>query len=314
MIPVRNILYSFGFIFILINTTFFSRCADPLKQQLFPYKLHKPDKIYVMKNKVAEISGLSVVSDKEIALVEDETGSIYFYDLVKEKITRTVRFSKKGDFEDLKVIGDTAYVLRSDGRIFQVLNINGPESGIIKNEYKTALSDDNDTEGLCYDDQKKILLIACKGDAGIDKKMKKKKAVYSFDPATKLLSDTPVYLINMNDVENLAHGMHANFVEKLINFYRNTQPKVKFEPSGISIHPFTREIYVISSVGNALIIMDAEGNITQVMKLSPAVFRQPEGIAFDTQGNLYISNEGRNGRGNILKFIHEKNQHVTAEI
>ena len=36
--------------------------------------------------------------------------------------------------------------------------------------------------------------------------------------------------------------------------------------------------------------------------LDPNVFKQPEGIAFDSTGNLFITNEGRRGKGNILEF------------
>jgi uncharacterized protein YjiK len=37
------------------------------------------------------------------------------------------------------------------------------------------------------------------------------------------------------------------------------------------------------------------------------MFKQPEGIAFDNAGNLYISNEKGNGNnGSILKFIYQK--------
>ena len=36
--------------------------------------------------------------------------------------------------------------------------------------------------------------------------------------------------------------------------------------------------------------------------LEEKYFIQPEGICIDAYGNMYISNEGRNGKGNILLF------------
>ena len=43
--------------------------------------------------------------------------------------------------------------------------------------------------------------------------------------------------------------------------------------------------------------------IKNVYQLDPAIFHHPEGIAFDEQSNLYISNEGdETQNGNILKF------------
>jgi DNA-binding beta-propeller fold protein YncE len=76
----------------------------------------------------------------------------------------------------------------------------------------------------------------------------------------------------------------------------------------LAIHPFTRDIYVIASVGKLLVVLNPEGKIKHVIKLPVSVFKQPEGIAFDSAGNLFITNEGRNGKGNILKFLYLKDE------
>jgi uncharacterized protein YjiK len=48
--------------------------------------------------------------------------------------------------------------------------------------------------------------------------------------------------------------------------------------------------------------------VKEVYPLNPALFRQPEGIAFDNENNLYISNEGDDiSKGNVLKFVFKKN-------
>ncbi|MEP7170152.1 MAG: SdiA-regulated domain-containing protein, partial [Bacteroidota bacterium] len=85
--------------------------------------------------------------------------------------------------------------------------------------------------------------------------------------------------------------------------YRHTKIK-GMAPSALAIQPFTRDIYVLSSVERLLVIIDANGKLKKVIKLSIALFSQPEGIAFDTAGNLYITNEGRSGKGYILKFLY----------
>ena len=76
----------------------------------------------------------------------------------------------------------------------------------------------------------------------------------------------------------------------------------KCKPSGIEIHPLNQHIYIITSVGKLLIVLDKKGRLIDVAKLPKKLFKQAEGISFDTNGDLYISNEGVSGRGNILKF------------
>ncbi|MFI5219939.1 MAG: SdiA-regulated domain-containing protein [Bacteroidia bacterium] len=276
-----------------------------MKYKDLPYKLTQPSKEYILQHKLTEVSGLSFISDTEVALIEDEDGTIFYFNLEKGVITRKISFGKDGDYEDLKILGDTAYIIRSDGTLFEVLNLKGKSSGMIKNKYKTGLDQKNDTEGLCYDDTRHLLLISCKDSPGEDEKYKDKKAIYSFDPQTKKLSDKPVILIDISEVENVAYGTGKNIIERFMRFYRGTKQS-SFLPSGLSIHPFTHDIYVISSVSNLLAIIDTTGKVKHAIKLSTRVFKQPEGIAFDSKGNLYISNEGRRGKGNILKFLYLK--------
>lgn len=56
-----------------------------------------------------------------------------------------------------------------------------------------------------------------------------------------------------------------------------------------------------------MVVADDTWNIEQVYPLNADAFLQPEGMAFDKQGNLYISNEGNQiNSGNILLFKYNK--------
>jgi uncharacterized protein YjiK len=300
--PTRR-FYTMGGLLLFFGIALNPQCRKIKENIEFPYDLTKPDNEFVLEKSLAEVSGLSFITDDEVALIQDEIGSIFLFDLKKNAITKTIAFSKKGDYEDLKILGDTGYVLRSDGNLMEVSGLlEGP---VKEKNLKTALSGKNNTEGLCFDEQKKLLLIACKGKPEINKKGKNldhKKAIYSFDPSTNMLSDTPYVLIDVHEVQKISRGIYSNVIEKLVSFYTKAGEVHTFEPSGIAIQPLTRELYVISSVGKVLVVISPDGRLVNAIKLDPAVFKQPEGIAFDSAGNLFITNEGRKGKGNILQF------------
>ena len=77
---------------------------------------------------------------------------------------------------------------------------------------------------------------------------------------------------------------------------------VDFKPSGIAIHPMTGQIYMISSVGKLLVVLNKNRDLSAKYALDKDVFKQPEGICFSPDGDLYISNEGRGKSANILHF------------
>ena len=170
-----------------------------------------------------------------------------------------------------------------------------------------SLSRKNDAEGLAFDAESEALFIACKGSPYLKKKdkalMKGKKAVYQFDLHTNKLLKKPAYLIDKVCVKSANEDFQStNFFSKL---FRGSDPQGssgKFSPSGIAVHPKTKNIYIVSSSDNMLIAMNRRGDIIGAVKLSQEVFRQPEGICFNPEGDLFISNEKRKKRANILQF------------
>ena len=83
----------------------------------------------------------------------------------------------------------------------------------------------------------------------------------------------------------------------------NKKSKVhsKFKPSAIAIHP-DGNIYVLSSFSKTLLVLSPDGFILNKVVLDEALFRQPEGITFNTKGDLFISNEKNKGAPTLLRF------------
>ena len=204
--------------------------SNTLKEESIPYDLMNPEIVYHLPSYLKEISGISYYKKNKIACIQDERAIIYIYDIPKKKITSKFDFGKNNDYEDIALVDDTFYILRSDGNIFKLKNI----------------------DTLLYDD-----------DNGSVKKL-------FIETAKKL---------NLTSGDNI------------------------FYPSGLAIHPFDDEtIYVISSIGKLLLTINRNGKILDIIKLDKNIFNQPEGICFSKEGDMFISNEGKNGGGNIVKF------------
>ncbi|NNU34454.1 hypothetical protein HK413_10530 [Mucilaginibacter sp. S1162] len=83
--------------------------------------------------------------------------------------------------------------------------------------------------------------------------------------------------------------------------------KGAFRPSALAKNQRTNEWYILSSVNKLIIVTDAAFKVKGVYPIKASIFLQPEGIAFDNQNNLYISNEGDTVTpGTVYKFIYKK--------
>ena len=209
----------------------------------------------------------------------------FLYDLKAEEISYKYRFRTKGDFEGVEVVGDHAYAIRSDGCIYEIKDFKNAEKAVVK-RFENFLNIDNDTEGLALGPYGDNLLVACKSSASNPKKSYSgKRSVYAFDLARKSLEETPRVLIDIDLLEE-----------------KTGKKDQRFRPSGIAIHPTSRDIYTIASSGQLMVILSPKGEVKWIKHLDKDIFRQPEGICFSPNGDLYISNEGRGKKGNVLLF------------
>jgi uncharacterized protein YjiK len=72
-------------------------------------------------------------------------------------------------------------------------------------------------------------------------------------------------------------------------------------PSSITVHPESGDMYLTDGRNPKLLILQSSGKIRKLFVLDKKEFAQPEGIAINDKGEMYISNEGPKAPPNILQ-------------
>ncbi len=277
-------------------------CSGQIISEYFPYDISNANKKYNLPKELHEISGLSYSSKKKLYCVQDEKGIVYSYDLKKNAIHKEIKFGKDNDFEGVALVGKKLYALKSNGTLYKIQHFNHPEKMKIT-KITTFLDEKYDSEGLCFDEENNQLLVACKRTPNKDKNL---KYIYRFDLETQQLIKKPFLKIKVDDVYDMKN---ASSTQKK---YDKVMGKIGanntvFNPSGIAIHPFTSDVYIVSAEGNTLVVVNREGKLKYVVDLKKSLFKQPEGITFDSKGTMYISNEGHGEKATIKSFKYISN-------
>lgn len=244
--------------------------VDAVKLQ---YDFENPTQKISLPNSLQEISGLSFYKNNQLACINDEQGKVFIFDFTKKEISEVIPFGKKGDYEGIEIIENEVFVLKSDG-IINSFKIGEP----FEREIDCSDPDVLEYEGLSYDPTTGNLLLAAKQRA---KDVDNKKMIYAYDFKRKVLFKSI-----------------AIPEEKLVG----KDGKKSFRPSGIAVHPITQQIFIIASQGKKLLILSKDGAIDALVDLNPSLYKQPEGICFTPNGNLFIASEGDGGDGYILSF------------
>jgi hypothetical protein len=209
-------------------------------EKITGYNLTKPDNTFLLPDTLHEVSGLTDIDSTTFACIQDENGILFIYDAKKNEIKKQYTFNLDGDYEGITRVDQTIYVLRSDGTLFEISNYTSDNFKLTS--YTTGIPANNN-EGLCYDQDNKRLLIACKGKIGKGTEYKDKRVIYGFDLQTKTLSSEPVFDFDLQVIKDFAVNKNINLPTKTRK--KNGQPItelfIKFGTSAIGIHPVTKK-------------------------------------------------------------------------
>lgn len=269
-----------------------AKSTPPLSSDSLPYQLSSPSlTINLVSEDLQEISGLSPTDEPGVFLaIADERGEIFFIDgNGGGAIYTRVLFREKGDFEGVEKVDKKLYALKSDGDVFEITKWKNGNPYV--QVFDTPLRKSDDVEGLGYDPARKSLLLACKGDPERDTL----RGIFAFSLEKNEMSPQPVYTIDPLEVN------------RMVPYGADDKDSRFFSPSGVAVHPKTQDVYVISTALKRLVVLNHEtGKISCAVRLDKKLLPQPEGIAFDAEGNLYLSSEGKKGEGLLLKFDFKK--------
>ena len=284
---LRRIYLIFG----VVGVFFLIGCSNqpPAPAEIFPtpptYNLNYPI-VYKLPTELDEISGIVYYAkDSSLFAVHDERGWLYKIKLEEKVKIQKWKYNAGADFEDLVLVDKKFYSLKSEGGIIEFTIIR-PDS-VIDIERKLPKRPKKEFETMYLDSANLRLLVICK-DCEAD--AKNTASVFAYDIREKKWIDSPVYVIDVEKIEQ-------KFGSKI----------TKFKPSAGAVNPITSELYIISAVNKLLVIADAKGKIEDVYPLNTKIFKQPEGITFTPQGDLIISNEAAEfGVANILFFKYKE--------
>jgi hypothetical protein len=272
--PSLNI---FGSGMAILAVLFTSCSATTGKSFVPPMQSYQPKhQLFILPKDLLEISGIVHLRDVRFAAINDEDGELFFINL-EDNDMQKFRFKGKGDYEDLAKIDSTFYVLESNGNIIEIAAPYDKH-----NTYKFDRKH-MEFESLAYYKKENKLVMITK-----DQRNKKNGiTAISFDLTRKAYDPEPFFNISLKEVFTIV-----------------TNYEMECKPSAAAINPVNQKLYVIASVGKVLIQCSRNGKLEKIYKINPAQFPQPEGITFADNGDMYISNEGADGKATILKFTY----------
>jgi uncharacterized protein YjiK len=227
-----------------------------------------------------ELSGVAVVG-AQFWCVQDERGAIYRVDR-DGKVVADAKFGAKGDYEDLAVVGDDPFVLRSDGRLVAVADDR------IAAEYELG-SPGYEYESLAHDAARRRLLYAPKASGKRLAALGDERPVYAFDLATRAAVTEPILRLSLAATLRVAVAAGLGGA-------------IELRTSALAVDPDGEHLWVLAGTDRLLVQASWDGAVHAVYRLDAELLPQPEALCFDADGLLWIGTEGAGDRAKLVAF------------
>lgn len=281
------------------------RTSKNVQLQDVPYNIHDFDDLLVLPVALREISGLAYDKTAETLLcINDELGYIYELDTAEGNIQSKRKFADLGDYEGIAFFNDKLIITRSNGKFY----FYDPSIPDVYKIVRTPLNTQNNIEGITHNPKTNQILLACKGSPRIAGKFNetKGKLISAYDVSADTLMTDPYLLIKDKQLRRKVSEIYGRIGLEEEDLKKLQKRVESFAPSGLAIHPFSGNLYILSAQRSLLIVVDQQKQIKHIHFLAEDVHVQPEGICFSPTGDMYISNEGKSGRAKIYQYKYQK--------
>ena len=278
-------------------------CTTPLSltgSTLAHYQFDEPPAWHVdLARELNEISGLAFSPNGRLFAHGDERGIIWQLD------PRTGRILKRfalavgpgmqpfmgkrprpdgvtGDFEDIQIVGERFFLLSSNGVLVEFRE--GQDGARVPyRAFDTGLARSCELEGLTYDASTHSLLLLCKH--AYPRAWHRQIVVLGWSLDSGRVDPEPRLRISENRVARLT-GVDA------------------FHGSAIAVAPESGALILVAGPQRRIIEISPSGELLAGRVLKARLHRQPEGLAFDADRALLISDEAAGERATLTAYAY----------
>jgi uncharacterized protein YjiK len=245
-----------------------------------------------MPEVLKEISGLVLTRDGRLLTHNDSRGKVFEVDYRRGVLVKEFTLGPPdphGDFEAITIVGDTVFLLASDGILYEFAE-GAKGKSVPYTVQDTGLGDRCEFEGLAYDSTVKSLLLACKKVH--DKTLKDSLVIFRWPIAPT--KDTAKAKTKQQDVK-------PSYLAVPMARIIGSNGWTDLHPSDITIDPFNGDYVLVASREKALFEITPAGAVVFARPL-PTGHEQAEGVAITRDSILIISDEAKGGPAVITLY------------
>ncbi len=236
---------------------------------------------WVLPPSLAEVSGLTVMSDGRLLAHGDEYGNVSVLDPRRGVLLKEFSIGAKADFEGITTASGIIYMVASNGQVY-AFREGANRQRVSYEMYDTRLGKECEFEGVAFDSRRAALLLPCKN---IEKK--------------SLRNSVLIYVWRLDNAAVPRTSVITIPLRRAIG----DNPWAHLRPTDITVDKNTGHYVLIAAGEKALLEITPNGEVVRSMPLPGGdEHGQAEGVAITEDGILIVSDEATSRFASITLY------------
>ncbi len=236
---------------------------------------------WVLPPSLAEVSGLTVMSDGRLLAHGDEYGKVSVLDPRRGVLLKEFSIGAKADFEGITTGSGIIYMIASNGQIYAFRE--GANGQRVSYElFDTQLGKECEFEGVAFDSRRNALLLPCKN---VQKK--------------NLRNNVVIFVWRLDNAATPRTAVITIPLRRAIG----DNPWAHLRPTDITVDKNTGNYVLIAAGEKALLEITPNGEVVRSMPLPGGdEHGQAEGVAITEDGMLIVADEATSRFASITLY------------
>ena len=153
------------------------------------------------------------------------------------------------------------------------------ESNVLGNWKSTA---------SCIHESTKRMFILSQNNFDVDNPIS--NSIYTYNISKRKLNEKSLFDISLSDIEMFAIENNIVVPQNKSSNLSDSLKQLIFNPSAMTVHPKTNEIYILSSENKSIVVFNQFGEVQNLIFLDEKLASNPKAMTFHPSGDLLISN------------------------
>ncbi len=279
-------------VLVIASTTLLGACSESATPQILRLQESLP-----LPKQLREVSGIAW-DGRQLLGIQDEIGKLFTL-AATGLVADAERFGPNADYEDLALVDDRVFVLRSDGMLREFARAR-PRDLLTETRLARA-GEVHEFESLAYDARRERLLFAHKVGPREQRAADERRLIHAFDLRTRQVQEQPALTIRLLDVEARARQLGVSLPVRSGAKGRG-RGDLQLRISALAMQPGADRLWVLGATERVLLAVTMQGEVERVHVFDASELPQPEGMCLGAPDQLWIASEGGEGAARLCRF------------